>query len=204
MKDFTLKIRYQKNSDGIAADPQPDWSFDAILLELNSLENRLKVSLQISSPPSKTDAAVLKWKAKNESPGPFVMQVPDDEFGVDMDNVEEGHHNHRAMVAGMRFGCDELSISDSEDSDDESVFGMQRSLMPHVGLAEGALSELTHEHELGVMEVARNQIMELETCLIDENEKFASTIACVENYTKTRQELDRKFDMQYQRRISIG
>ena len=38
------------------------------------------------------------------------MQVLDDEFGVETDNVEEGHHNHRAMVAGRRFGCDELSI----------------------------------------------------------------------------------------------
>ncbi|XP_027097363.1 mRNA export factor GLE1-like isoform X1 [Coffea arabica] len=202
MKDFTLEVRYRKNADGIAADPQPDWSFDAILFDLNSLEKRLKVSLQISSPPSKTDAPVLKWKAKNESPGPFVMQVLDDEFGVETDNVEEGHHNHRAMVAGRRFGCDELSISDGEDSEDESVFGMQGNLMPHVGFAEGTLSELTNEHQLGVMEVVRNQITELETCLIDENEKFASTVARVENYTKTRQELDRKFDMQYQRRIA--
>lgn len=49
-----LEVRYPKEIDGIAADPQPDWSFDALLVELNSVEKKLKESSKFSYPLSKT------------------------------------------------------------------------------------------------------------------------------------------------------
>ncbi|KAL3511359.1 hypothetical protein ACH5RR_030760 [Cinchona calisaya] len=205
MKYVNLEVRSTKNVDGIATDPQPDWTFDALLLELNSLENRIKVSLQISSPLTKTNNAggVSKLKENNGRSGPFVMQVLEDDFGVESDSEEvEGHNNDRAMVVGSKFACDEISLSDCEDSEDESAYGIQSKLMPHVGFAEATLAELTHEHQLGVMEEMRSQIMDLETCLANENEMLASTLFHVEKCAETKRELDRKFDMQYQRRIA--
>lgn len=48
-----MEVPYSDKVDGIAADPEPDWSFDALLLELNSLENKFKASSNIFSPMSK-------------------------------------------------------------------------------------------------------------------------------------------------------
>ena len=39
-----LELRCPQIVDGIAADPEPDWSFDALLSELNALENNLTSS----------------------------------------------------------------------------------------------------------------------------------------------------------------
>lgn len=43
--------------------------------------------------------------------------------------------------------------------------------------------------------------MDLEISLVNENEKFASDLARTEKYAETKRELDRKFDLQYQRRM---
>ena len=42
-------------------------------------------------------------------------------------------------------------FSDSEDSEHELVLNREPCLMEKVGLVEGALSELTHEHRIVVM-----------------------------------------------------
>jgi nucleoporin GLE1 len=47
----------------------------------------------------------------------------------------------------------------------------------------------------------RSQILELEANLVNENEKFASILARVDKYREKKREMDRKFDMQYQRRM---
>lgn len=43
-----------------------------------------------------------------------------------------------------------LSFSESDDSDDDVTLGGESYLMDEVGLADGALVELTHQHQLGV------------------------------------------------------
>ena len=43
-----------------------------------------------------------------------------------------------------------LPFSESDASDDEAAFEAESYLMDEVGLVEGALVELTHEHQLGV------------------------------------------------------
>lgn len=40
--------------------------------------------------------------------------------------------------------------SESDDSDNEAAFEAESYLMDEMGLVEGALVELTHEHQLGV------------------------------------------------------
>lgn len=43
-----------------------------------------------------------------------------------------------------------FSFSDGEDYEDESALGADYQLMNKVGLVEGALSELNHEHQLTI------------------------------------------------------
>ncbi|XP_044490311.1 protein GLE1 isoform X2 [Mangifera indica] len=74
--------------------------------------------------------------------------------------------------------------------------------MDEVGLAEGALVELTHEHQLGVKEEIRNLISTLEMELMSENEQSYSALARVQKYRDMRREMDKKLDTQYQRKIA--
>ncbi|KAL5824978.1 hypothetical protein ACOSQ3_021041 [Xanthoceras sorbifolium] len=108
----------------------------------------------------------------------------------------------RSLMAGRRFNCDELYPSESDASDDETTFEVESYLMDEVGLVEGALVELTHEHQLGVKEEIRNLISKLETELMSENEQSNSALARVEKYRDSRREMDRKHDTQYQRKIA--
>lgn len=52
-----------------------------------------------------------------------------------------------------------------------------------------------------VQEVVRNQVLALETDLMDENKKFSYALDRVKKYTEARQEIERKQDMQYQREM---
>lgn len=52
-----------------------------------------------------------------------------------------------------------------------------------------------------VQEVVRNQVLALETDLMDENKKFIYALDRVKKYTEARQEIERKQDMQYQREM---
>uniref|UniRef100_A0A5B6YNB3 mRNA export factor GLE1 n=1 Tax=Davidia involucrata TaxID=16924 RepID=A0A5B6YNB3_DAVIN len=197
-----LELRLSSSIDGIAVDPQPDWSFDTLLLELSSIEKKLNASSEFPLPFTKTKSREF-FAAKNmeRSPGAFVMHVSEDEMeDIESDGDEEAHD--RRVVGGRRFACDELYLSGSDDSEDELALGTQHHLMDKVGIVEGALSELTHEHQLNVTEEIRFQILALETDLMNENEKFTSALAQVEKYTEARREMDRKLDMQYQRRIA--
>lgn len=42
-----LELRCPHDVNGIAADPQPDWSFDNLLSELDSIEKKLTVTSDI-------------------------------------------------------------------------------------------------------------------------------------------------------------
>ncbi|XP_019417024.1 PREDICTED: protein GLE1 isoform X2 [Lupinus angustifolius] len=74
--------------------------------------------------------------------------------------------------------------------------------MEEVGEVEGALFEFTHEHQLRVKDEIRNKISALETALVNESLNSTSSLLRVEKYKESRQELDRKLDTQYQRRIA--
>lgn len=51
-----LELRCPQNVDGIAADPDPDWSFDALLSELNTLEMKLDGSSKFQVPFIKSES----------------------------------------------------------------------------------------------------------------------------------------------------
>ncbi|KAL7174196.1 hypothetical protein ACSBR2_033450 [Camellia fascicularis] len=191
-----LELRCPQSVGGVVIDPHPDWSFDSLLSELSSIEKRLNSSSPFPLPFTKTKFREVST-AKSVVKGGFVMRVDEIE-NVEEDIQEEDHD--RRLVAGRRFTCDEFYISD--DSEDESPHETQCLLMEKVGLVEGALSELTHEHRLSITEEIRNQILALETDLMNENKKFTSSLAQVKKYTEARRDTDRKLDMQYQRRIA--
>ncbi|ESR51447.1 hypothetical protein CICLE_v10030923mg [Citrus x clementina] len=201
MGAIKLELRCPQKVDGIAIDPEPDWSFDALLSELNSLETRLNASSK-PVPFTKTKSREISTgKSVESNARAFVIRVSDDELENDNERKGEEVHNG-SLVAVKRFTCDALYLSESDDSDDDVALGGESFLMDEVGLADGALVELTHQHQLGVKEEIRNLISTLETQLISENEQSTSALAQVEKFRDMRREMDRKIDTVYQRKIA--
>lgn len=49
-----LGLRCPENVNGISVDPQPDWSFDNLLSELDSIDKKLNSNFDFPSPFTKT------------------------------------------------------------------------------------------------------------------------------------------------------
>lgn len=194
-----MKLGRVDDDDIAAADP--DWSFDALVSELNALENNL--SANSSTPPlhfhQTTSSRVnLSGRKEIEKGRRFVFRAP--EYETDSEDDDD-----KALVVsdtGKHFTCDEIYLSDSDDSDVESALEVQPYLMNKVGEVEGALIELTHDHQLRVNDGIRNKISALEIALLNESQNSISSLLRVEKFKDTRQELDKKFDTQYQRQIA--
>ncbi|KAJ4846668.1 hypothetical protein Tsubulata_049141, partial [Turnera subulata] len=204
MGAIKLELPCPQNVHGIAADPEPDWSFDSLLSEIDSIENQLKASSSIPLPFAKAQSR--GFSGRKELPAnskAFVMCVDDYVMEDSESEGEEDGHN-RSLVAAKRFNCDDLYLSDSDDdSDYELALGDGQSyLMDEMGLAESCLRELSHEHKLRVQDEIRNEISALEAELMRETEKTVSAFARVEKYIEARREMDRKLDTQYQRKIA--
>ncbi|PIN01400.1 Nuclear-export-signal (NES)-containing protein/polyadenylated-RNA export factor [Handroanthus impetiginosus] len=200
MGGIYLGLRCPQKVNGIAADPQPDWSFDNLLSELELIDKKLNVTLDFPVPFRKTQPKEMRASKDNgQLSRGFVMHVSDDESDYS-DGDSEDETENLSMVSGRRFACDELYMSD--DSENAIPLGMQCQLMDKVGLTEGALHELTHELQLNVSEEVRSKISSLETELISENERSALLISKVEKHRESQQERERKFDLQYQRTIA--
>ncbi|WMV24239.1 hypothetical protein MTR67_017624, partial [Solanum verrucosum] len=195
-----LRLPLPRSVDGVTLDPNPDWTFDALLVKLNSIEKKLNASSKFPIPFTKTESRQLSASMNNSRRG-FVMQVSDDDV-EDMDRdtkLEVGDH---LLMGGKRFACDEIYLSDSDQSEEGLNIELQHDLMDKVGLVESALSELAHDHQLTIAEEMRDQLSALEAQLTDESEKLASTLERVERNTEAQREMNRKFDMQYQRKIA--
>ncbi|KAI7742627.1 hypothetical protein M8C21_029585 [Ambrosia artemisiifolia] len=92
--------------------------------------------------------------------------------------------------------------SDNVDSDSESTSGAQWSLMDKGGVIEGALIELSHEHQLSVAEEIRARISAFGADITNEKANFTHALSRAEKNKEARRELDRKRDLQYQRQIA--
>ncbi|KAL5552755.1 hypothetical protein UlMin_040156, partial [Ulmus minor] len=198
-----LQLRCPQNIDGIVADPEPDWSFDALLSELNSLEMKLVTSTSGTLVPfTRTKSRYTSnGKSQKKSSRPFVMNVLENETD-DIEGETAKVHDQNYMTVNQ-FGCDVLYLStDDENSEDESTLEAQPYLMEEGGLVEGALFELGLEHQLGVKEEIRNKISAFEMDLMSENEKSTSALARVEKYIEARRETEIKLDNQYQRKMA--
>ncbi|CAF1994633.1 unnamed protein product [Brassica napus] len=70
-----------------------------------------------------------------------------------------------------------------------------------MGFAESALYEVINDHQTEVKEDIKSQVSVAETEMLQEIETFRSAIARVEKYKETRKEVERKLDLQYQRKV---
>ncbi|XP_062110478.1 mRNA export factor GLE1 [Humulus lupulus] len=196
-----LELRCPQTVEGIAADPEPDWSFDALLTQLNALETKLSSSSKVPMPFTKVQSRQFSnVKSVERSSRPFVMRVLDDEVD-EIDNAYEEAQD-RSSLSANRFNFNDLYVSDDGDSENESALEIQPYLMEETGLVEGGLIELTSEHQLGVKEEIRNKIFTIESDLMSENEKVSSAFLRVNKYGEARRENERKLDTQYQRKIA--
>ncbi|CAN6841293.1 unnamed protein product, partial [Brassica oleracea] len=171
--------------DGISIDPEPNWNFDSLLSEIESVEKKLNVFSKFPQPFTQT---TLRMGRRG---GGFVMRVSEDEMESDVDeesDEEEEEKDHSQICTkGKHFACDELYLSFcaySDESDDEFDCEPESFLLSKMGLAESALYEVINDHQTEV---------KIET--------FRSAIARVEKYKETRKEVERKLDLQYQRKV---
>nr|VDD12893.1 unnamed protein product [Brassica oleracea] len=174
--------------DGISIDPEPNSNFDSLLSEIESVEKKLNVFSKFPQPFTQTTLGM------GRRGGGFVMRVSEDEMESDVDeesDEEEEEKDHSQICTkGKHFACDELYLSD--ESDDEFDCEPESFLLSKMGLAESALYEVINDHQTEVKEDIKSQVL-IET--------FRSAIARVEKYKETRKEVERKLDLQYQRKV---
>ncbi|OMO93411.1 GLE1-like protein [Corchorus capsularis] len=189
-----LEIRCPRNVNGIGIEPDPDWSFDALLSELDSLEKKLiNVSSSVPLPSTKTKPREIYGEkgVKKRSPNALVMKISDSEF--EDSESEAVEVNDGAFVKAAQFNYDEFYLSGSDDDSESDNEWCLQARTDEAGL-----------HQVGVKEEIRNRISALETDLMNETEKCCSAHAKVEKYREARLEVERKIDVQYQRRIAQG
>ncbi|CAH8382438.1 unnamed protein product [Eruca vesicaria subsp. sativa] len=185
-----------RSVDGISIDPEPNWNFNSLLSEIESVEKKLNV---FSMSPQPLTQTTLRMGRRG---GGFVMRVSEDEMESDVDEESDEEEDDHTQICtkGKRFACDELYLSD--ESDDEFDGETESFLLSKMGLAENALYEVINDHQTEVKEDIRNQVSVVETEILQEIETSRSAIARVEKYSETRKEVERKLDLQYQRKVA--
>ncbi|XP_018460868.2 mRNA export factor GLE1 [Raphanus sativus] len=181
-----------RSVDGISIDPEPNWNFNSLLSEIESVEKKLNVFSKFPQPLTHTTLRMGKRG------GGFVMRVSEDEMESDLDEDEEEEERSQICTKGKRFGCDESD----DDSDEEYDCEPESFLLSKMGLAESALYEVINDHLTEVKEDVRSQVSVVETEILQEIETSRSAIARVEKYKETRKEVERKLDLQYQRKVA--
>ncbi|KAL5975069.1 hypothetical protein ACLOJK_031745 [Asimina triloba] len=195
-----LGLRCPKSFHGISPDPQPDWSWDTLISELDALEGNLNDSRRPLSTNKKLHA-LSSWEGDHRSSKAFVFRVSDDEMENSGESDDDGCG--RSLMAGKRFACDNLDLSDSNGSEDEiDLEAPANHLMEKTGIEEGILIELERENQLHIKEEVRNRFYALEADLRNENERFTEVHSRVEKYIEEKREMDRRLDKQYQRKIA--
>lgn len=202
-----LELRCPKNVNGISVDPNPNWNLNDLMSELNSLESKLYNNGADSTinpkpfvkSPARDFPGIGRRRKNVEKSKAFVMRV--DDYDMDEFDFEVGNQA-RSLVPTSRFTCNDVYLSENDDSDDEEMQQLQVSVMDKMRLVDGAFLELTHEHQLSIKDEIRNQLAALETQLVAEKEKSTSALVQVEKNTDARRQMDRKLDLHYQRKIA--
>ncbi|KAA0034248.1 protein GLE1 [Cucumis melo var. makuwa] len=198
MSPVKLTLRCPSKIGQVIVDPDPDFSFDDLRLELHSLEEKLNKSTMPFKKTCSRDFPVTKTLKRSSKP--FIMGVYEDE----LEEIFSDEVVCDPSSNANRFNCDGIFLSDSEDSDNESTLEAQAYLKEDMDLVESSLAKLTHDHMLNIKEEIRNQLGRLETDLTTLNEKSSAAISQIEKYYEARREADRRLDTQYQREIAEG
>ncbi|KAM7251026.1 hypothetical protein ACFE04_022909 [Oxalis oulophora] len=183
----------QKANGMITIDPEPNWDFNSLLSELNSLENKLN-----GNPSSSTLTLPLPFikdkprqmPCRNRRTSGFVMHLSDDDIGSSSDEDQDSR-----FLPTNHFACDQIYLSDSDDeSTEESALEIQTCLMDGGGFVESSLFEMTRDQQDEVKEEIRNRFTLLEKERMSVNEKSSSALVRVEKYRDTRKDMEKKFD----------
>ncbi|CAH2037994.1 unnamed protein product [Thlaspi arvense] len=198
-RGIVLEPRCPRSVDGISIDPEPNWNFDSLVSEIESVEKKLNAFSKFPQPFIKKTLRMGR-----SGRGGFVMRISEDEMESDEDEEsgeEEEEENHSQICTkGKRFACDELYLSD--ESDDEFDCEPEPLLMSKMGVAENVLYEVINDQQIEVKEDIRSQVSVVEAEIMNEIETSRSAIARVEKYSETRKEVERKLDLQYQRKVA--
>lgn len=200
-----MDVQPPRNAHGIeiGLDPEPNWSFDDILLELNLLESKFSPSPLLLRSPDKASSSLRgssQDSRKNVREKGFVVRVSDDDLDY-LDSDDERQTLEQSLTPANGYAYPDIYLSDT-DSEDESRLQIQAAPLEKMGVVEGALLEMSHEYHLYVKEEIRSQISSLETELLTEKEKSASALDRLEKMTQARRDMDRKLDMHYQRKTA--
>ncbi|KAL6634661.1 hypothetical protein ACP70R_027332 [Stipagrostis hirtigluma subsp. patula] len=183
-----------------ALDPRPSWTLGDVLAELDALDatRRAAPPTPLKQPPDWVADATARKKA-------FVMRV-DDEDSTDEED-DSSHKLVQSLVAkGARFSCIDLQSRlgcDSEESEEE-LNGQVAPyhLMEKRNIEKSILLELEREHHLKVQEEVRSKLAELEIYHQSEIQRTISAFGRLQKYAESRKEIDRRLDVQFQRRIA--
>ncbi|KAM3400058.1 hypothetical protein ACQJBY_005129 [Aegilops geniculata] len=126
----------------------------------------------------------------------FVMRVEEEDDTRDEDT--------RALVTtGAWFSCNDLESGGFEDSGDEiDCSSTPYHLMEKRSLEKSILLELELEHHLKIQEEVRSKLCSLEVCHRNEIQRTISAFARLQKYAESRKEIDRRLDVQFQRKIA--
>ncbi|CAI0394030.1 unnamed protein product [Linum tenue] len=195
-----LELRFPHRVHGIAFEPEPNWSFESLWSELDSLEEKLSSSANFPAPFAKNQSRGCPHGEKAKRlPAAFSMRVSDEELEVS-DGEED---DSRGLVAAKRINFDDANAGENEDSGQEfGALDVQPYLMDEVGLVEAALFELFDQHQLELKVEIRRQISALEMELMRKYQKDASAFARIDKYSEARRDTDWKLDTLYQRNIA--
>ncbi|KAL8161668.1 hypothetical protein V2J09_013157, partial [Rumex salicifolius] len=200
---FRLDVQSPRNVHGIeiGLDPEPNWSFDDILLELNLLESKFSSSPLLLRPPDKASPkGNFQDNRRNNIEKGFVVRVSDDDFDY-LDSDDETQTVDQSIILANGYAYPDMYLSDT-DSEEEIRLQIQAVPLEKMGVVEGALLEMSHEYHLYVKEEVRSHISSLETELLAEKEKSASAQDRLQKITQARRDMDRKLDMHYQRKMA--
>ncbi|VAH01147.1 unnamed protein product [Triticum turgidum subsp. durum] len=183
-----LELRYPR-----ALDPHPNWTLGDALTDAT---RRSAPPTPLKQPPEWYLAGGdMREKA-------FVMRV-EEEDGSEEEDDNTDEDAHALVTTGARFPCNDLECSGFEDSGDEvDCSSAPYHLMEKRSLEKSILLVLELEHHLKIQEEVRSKLSSLELCHQNEIQRTISAFARLQKYAESRKEIDRRLDVQFQRKIA--
>ncbi|XP_037482697.1 protein GLE1-like isoform X2 [Triticum dicoccoides] len=182
-----LELRYPR-----ALDPHPNWTLGDALTDAT---RRSAPPTPLKQPPEWASGGDMREKA-------FVMRV-EEEDGSEEEDDNTDEDAHALVTTGARFPCNDLECSGFEDSGDEvDCSSAPYHLMEKRSLEKSILLVLELEHHLKIQEEVRSKLSSLELCHQNEIQRTISAFARLQKYAESRKEIDRRLDVQFQRKIA--
>ncbi|XP_042430731.1 protein GLE1-like isoform X1 [Zingiber officinale] len=166
-----------------SVDPDQQWTMDDFVAGLQALELKLGFSSSKIPSPLKQLERVLLQESE--------MHM------LDKTRCESD------QVAGWRMTCPDFDSSDFEGSVDDLSFETTKSYaMDKQNLEKSIFLELERQSQLRLKEELRSKLADLVASQRSEINRSASAMTQISKYVEVKQEMDRKLDRQYQRKIA--